>query len=74
MFNLLFFLVIFLFVFPQQAKAYLDPGTGSYITQLAIGLLLAGSYLVKVYWLKIKSFFKSIFNRTTKNAKKSDDK
>ena len=72
MFVLLLIFVNFLLVFPRQANAYLDPGTGSYITQLIIGLLLAGSYLIKVYWLKIKSGFKSIFKSTTKNAKNGD--
>ena len=43
--------------FPDFAQAYLDPGSGSYIIQVLFGMLFGASYLVKVYWGKIKSFF-----------------
>ncbi len=43
--------------FPGYAQAYLDPGSGSYILQILFGVLFGASYLVKVYWGKIKSFF-----------------
>ncbi len=41
----------------HSAHAYIDPGTGSYIFQLLIGMGLASAYLVKVYWRRILSFF-----------------
>jgi hypothetical protein len=53
-----FFLFIILLIFPPKVQAYLDPGTGSYITQLLIGGLVGGGYLVKVYFHKIINFFK----------------
>ena len=31
----------------QPAHAYLDPGTGSYIIQVTIGVLFGGAYAVK---------------------------
>jgi len=46
--------------------AYLDPGTGSYFLQLAIAALLGGLYAVKLFWKKIKAFFKNIFSRGEK--------
>jgi len=49
--------VIVILSFPRFAQAYLDPGSGSYIIQVLFGLLFGASYLVKVYWGKIKSFF-----------------
>ena len=69
MFNL-FLILYFLFITPQPAQAYLDPGTGSYITQLLIGFFIGGGYLIKVYWRKIITFIQSLSNRTKKNEEK----
>lgn len=55
--NALILLIGFLFVAVRPAHAYLDPGTGSYITQLLIGGALGGGYLVKLYWKKIVAIF-----------------
>ena len=41
----------------HSAHAYIDPGTGSYIFQLAIAMGLAGAFLVKMYWRKLLSLF-----------------
>ena len=43
---------------PVNLFAYLDPGSGSYFIQIAIGAILGGFYAVNVYWTKIKSVFK----------------
>ena len=48
---------IVILTFPNFAQAYLDPGSGSYILQVLFGVLFGASYLVKVYWRRIKSFF-----------------
>lgn len=40
-----------------ERRAYLDPGSGSYILQILIGALLGAAFVIKVYWRKIKSFF-----------------
>ena len=42
--------------------AYLDPGSGSFILQLLIAAILGGAFLVKAYWRKIVSFFRSRFS------------
>ncbi len=46
------------FLFSSQALAYLDPGTGSMMLQMIIGGVLAVIYTMKVYWRRIKDFFK----------------
>ena len=53
----LYVIAMITMVFPSEIYAYLDPGSGSYILQILMGTLLGASYLVKVYWDKIKSFF-----------------
>lgn len=55
---MLILIVLLILIFPPQAQAYLDPGTGSYITQLLIGGLVGGGYLIKMYFHKIVDFFK----------------
>ena len=35
------------------ANAYIDPGTGSFIFQTAIGVLLAAGVAVKVLWKRL---------------------
>ena len=46
-----------LFVFPAQAYAYLDPGTGSMILQGIIGGLAAAAVVAKLYWHRLLRFF-----------------
>jgi hypothetical protein len=49
--------------FPQYAYSYIDPGTGSYIIQIVIAAFVAVSFLVKIYWLKIKGFVGRLFSK-----------
>ncbi len=54
---------------PPSAFAYLDPGTGSYVFQVAIGAFLGGLYVLKAYWQNIKNFIVSRLKR----AKEDED-
>jgi len=36
------------------AHAYIDPGTGSYLLQFAIGALFAGAFAIRAFWGKLK--------------------
>jgi hypothetical protein len=38
--------------------AYIDPGTGSLIIQMAIGFLVGGLVGTKVFWNRIRGFFR----------------
>lgn len=48
--------------------AYLDPGSGSLILQMAIGAIAAFLFTIKTYWIKITGFF------TRKREKSDSDK
>jgi hypothetical protein len=37
--------------------AYLDPGTGSYVLQLALAGILGAGYAVRSFWAQIKAMF-----------------
>jgi hypothetical protein len=53
---LLVVLSFWLLVVPA-ANAYVDPGTGSYIFQVVIGVFLGAAVAVKVFWRRIWGFF-----------------
>jgi hypothetical protein len=44
--------------FPSAALAYLDPVSGSIVLQVVVGGLLAGLATTRLYWRKIRSFFR----------------
>ena len=47
----------------KNAYAYLDPGTGSYIIQLLIAAFVGIGFAVRLFWSRIKSFFKNKFSK-----------
>jgi high-affinity Fe2+/Pb2+ permease len=58
MFKLFLFSGYFSFLFISNAHAYIDPGTISIILQGIVGAVVAGAVTIKIYWYKIRSFFK----------------
>jgi hypothetical protein len=73
MIKTLILLTLFLFAFPTQAQAYLDPGTGSYITQVLIGFAVGGSYLLKIYWNQAKEYIQEFKEKRKKTNEKKDN-
>ena len=51
----------------DNAYAYLDPGTGSYVIQVVIAAFLGGLFAIKMFWTKIKTFFKNLFSKSTES-------
>ncbi len=41
----------------QSAYAYIDPGTGSMVAQMLIGVFVGLGIAIKVYWYKLKEKF-----------------
>lgn len=60
-------LLIHPFLFVTDARAYLDPGTGSYILQMIIAGLLGAAFAVKLFWLRIRRFLDGVFTRNNRN-------
>lgn len=65
------FLIIALFVIVKPSHAYLDPGTGSYVIQVVIASVAAGSYFFKDKIGMVVGKAKSLL---TKNNKKNGKK
>ena len=53
--------VVLAFVFQlalvADAQAYLDPGTGSFIFQTIIAMVVGSLFALKTYWQRIKGIF-----------------
>lgn len=61
--NAAVFALLLLLVCAQQAEAYIDPGSGSYILQLIVAGLLGAGVAVKIYWKRIRSSISRVFSR-----------
>ncbi len=66
-------LAVLLFLFhlmsSRTAYAYLDPGTGSYLLQIGLAVLLGGSVAIKIYWRKIRTSLANHFSKRRKDGK-----
>jgi len=60
-------LSLFVAMIPQVSSAYLDPGTGSYIFQVIIGVLLGGVFVLKAWWRQIVAFVSRLFSRKSRD-------
>ena len=56
------FLVIttIVLLFSETVYAYIDPGTGSYIFQLAIAGILGSLFFIKTSWRRLLAFFNDL--------------
>ena len=58
----------FALVLPADAFAYLDPGTGSMVFQLAAAAFLGALFTVKLYWRRVKGRVKGLFGKSADDA------
>lgn len=54
---------------PADAWAYIDPGTGSYLFQLAIAGLAAGLYTLRRYWHDLAARVRAVGRRLTRRSR-----
>ncbi|MCL6566030.1 MAG: hypothetical protein K6U09_06370 [Acidobacteriia bacterium] len=50
--------VVLLWMAPVPAFGYVDPGSASMFFQILIGSLLGAVVAVRMYWQKLKAFFR----------------
>lgn len=66
-----FFIVFLLFILAfsvKRACAYIDPGTGSYIIQIAIAFLLGALFTIKGIWKKLLTSVRAFFAKNKKHG------
>ena len=63
---------VFYFAFAKPLNTYLDPGTGSIIFQVVIGVAVGGFFTIVLYWKKVRTFFKNLFSRGEKYERDRD--
>lgn len=51
-------LTFYWLLIPLPTYAYIDPGTGSYMLQVVIAGLLGALVSLRIYWARIKAYFK----------------
>ncbi|OGK31320.1 hypothetical protein A3F29_02050 [Candidatus Roizmanbacteria bacterium RIFCSPHIGHO2_12_FULL_33_9] len=52
--KILFVILFFVAVAPKNVFAYLDPGSGSYLLQMVLGLFLGGAYFFRHFFKNLK--------------------
>ena len=52
--------------FEEFMVAYIDPGSGSFILQILLGLILGSLFALKMFWRNVKYFILNIFSRSPK--------
>lgn len=60
-------------VLPQYALAYIDPGSGSAIMSVIVGLLVAIGVFFKTFWYKLSGFFRRADTSQTKTTETCSD-
>jgi hypothetical protein len=59
--NYCFIFLAFVLFYPGKSFGYIDPGSGSYFFQILLASLLGAIFALKIFWTKVKDFFKKIF-------------
>ena len=59
--------------FSDSAFAYIDPGTGSMVLQMAVAGVLAALFYIKTAWSRVKLFFLKLFSREKKDTPHDDN-
>ncbi|MGO9120703.1 MAG: hypothetical protein ACLQPD_24205 [Desulfomonilaceae bacterium] len=59
--NRLALVATLILMFPNDSKAYLDLGTGSYVLQILLAVVFTWVLVVKRLWTRIISFLKTRF-------------
>ena len=65
-------IILYYLIMPTSARAYIDPGTGSYIVQVVIGVLLGVILSIRIFWIHIISFIKKLSKIRDNKSNKID--
>jgi hypothetical protein len=63
------FVALGIFFIVRPAYGYIDPGTGSYVLQVLLGIVVGLVYALKIYWRHVVGFFRYRFSRKRRDEK-----
>ena len=63
MMQIIALIILFILFFEDKAFAYLDPGSGSYLFQIFLAVILSSLFAIKLFWRNILNFFKGLFKK-----------
>jgi len=66
----LYFVVLFLVATGREAWAYIDPGTGSMLFQILIGVFFSVFFTIKFWWKRLLGF---MYKLTGKQSRDDED-
>ncbi len=72
--TLVILIATLVFSFSSNAHAYIDPGSGSALMSVIIGLLVAIGITIKTFWYKITSIFGFSKKKPQKKSPSEDTK
>lgn len=58
--------ILLLLIFYENAHAYLDAGTGSYIIQILVAFFVGGVFALKLTWGYFRRAFQKLFSKESK--------
>jgi len=61
--NIFIYVLFINLLLTQPCYAYIDPGTGSFLTQVIAATIIGVVASVNVFWINIKKFFLKIINK-----------
>jgi len=67
--KLIFVISFIALIFPINACAYIDLGTGSYFLQILLGFVFGLIFSIKLFWNKIALFLNSKFKKKSNDNK-----
>ena len=67
--NVIFFIILYSLIYPTNALAYIDPGSGSIILQALIAAFAGASTAITIYWKKLKLFLSKFFKKKAAEKK-----
>lgn len=59
-------------MFPSQAHAYIDPGTGSFLIQIIFSAVLTAAVAIKIFWYNLKEKTLKLLGKTPASKKPED--
>lgn len=63
-----------LLILSREAYAYLDPGTGSYLMQMVLAVILGALFAIRIFWQKVTDSIKRLAGSAKNSLKKGGDK